>query len=45
MCRLINGQPELDINGKYSISCTGNRNEGISETNLTYTGMKWKKKS
>ena len=36
MCKLNNGQPELDGNGKFMISCTGSKNKGITKTNLKY---------
>ena len=37
MCHLRNGQAEM-IDGRYSVSCTGVGNKGITKTNLSYTG-------
>lgn len=37
LCRLgEDGQPELNHNGEFSISCTGLNNKGVKKTNLKY---------
>lgn len=38
LCKLqSNGQPERFDDGRLMITCTGSNNDGISQTNLTYT--------
>jgi len=36
MCKLVNGKPQLNDDGRFMISITGKGNKGISKTNLIY---------